>query len=138
MATLPSTPVLVRTWFGDDRAWESLLLEVRTPSDEGFLANVTPVDEPAFEGLSAEALRAKQPNGPVASFLADETTLTSAEHPILAVWVLPRSDGDDRDQRPFRLVPSALWSVENNINLANMDWADFTGSAAEDGVFRGF
>jgi hypothetical protein len=138
MTALPSSPVLVRTWFGDDGAWAALADEVRTPSDDGFLANITPVDDPAFEGLSVEALREKQTAGPIVSFLADETTLTSAEHPVLAVWVLPRQDGDPRDLAPFRVVPAALWSVENNINLANMDWADFTGSAGADGVFRGF
>jgi|tagenome__1003787_1003787.scaffolds.fasta_scaffold20254578_2 hypothetical protein len=138
MTALPSTSVLVRTWFGDDGVWESLLLEIRTPSDDGFLANVTPVNEPALEGLSAEALMAKQTTGPMVSFLADEITLTSDEHPILAVWVLPRHDGDERDHRPFRVVPAELWSVENNINLANMDWPEFAGSVGEDGVFRGF
>ena len=76
--------------------------------------------------------------GAIVSFLADETTLTSDEHPILAVWVLPARDGDDRVHLPFRVVPSELWSVENNINLANMSWSEFTRSMDEDGVFRGF
>lgn len=52
MTALPGTSVLVRTWFGDDGAWESLVLEVRTPSDDGFLADVTLVNDPVFEGLS--------------------------------------------------------------------------------------
>ncbi|WP_410671582.1 DUF6924 domain-containing protein [Amycolatopsis sp. cmx-4-68] len=138
MTSLPSTPVLVRTWFGDNGAWQALAREVATPSEDGFSANVTLVDDPAFAGLSPEALRAAQTAGPIVSFLADEVTLTSAEHPVLAVWVLPHQDGDRRDLRPFRVVPAELWSVENNINLANLDWADFTGSAGGDGVFRGF
>lgn len=97
------------------------------------------VDDPAFDGLSVEALKAHQPNGPIVSFLADETTLTTGEHPILAVWVLPYSADDDRPEpEPFRVVPAELWSVENNINLANMDWTDFTGSVGDDGIFRGF
>ncbi|GAB3148087.1 DUF6924 domain-containing protein [Amycolatopsis sp. NPDC004378] len=131
--TLPSSPVLVRTWFGDDGAWAALAAEVATPSEDGFLAHLTLVDDPAFEGLTPEALRGKQTAGPAVSFLADETTLTGTEHPVLAVQVLPRQDG-----APFRVLPAHLWSVENNINLANMDWADFTGSTGEDGVFRGF
>ncbi|SFW85305.1 DUF6924 domain-containing protein [Amycolatopsis australiensis] len=135
MTTLPSSPVLVRTWFGDDDAWAALAEEARTPSEDGFLAHLSLVDDRAFEGMDADALRAKQTAGPIVSFLADETTLTSAEHPVLAVWVLPRADGGFR---PFRVLPAHLWSVENNINLANMDWADFTTSTGEDGVFRGF
>lgn len=138
MTALPSIPVLVRTWFGDDDAWAALIEEAREPSDEGFLPNLTPVDDRAFEGLTAEALRQKQTDGPIVSFLADETTLTSPEHPVLAVRVLPRRDGDERDFAPFRVVPAGLWSVENNINLANLDWADFTRSTGADGVFRGF
>ena len=61
MTELPSSSVLVRTWFGDDSAWESLVEEVETPSDEGFLAGVRLVDDRSFEGLSAEALKAGQP-----------------------------------------------------------------------------
>jgi hypothetical protein len=133
MTALPNHSVLVRTCFGDDDAWEELLTEVRTPSGEGFLATVTPIDDATFEGLSVEGLMALQTNGPIVSFLADETTLTTAGHPVLAVWVLP----GDRDHQPFRVAPAALWSVENNINLANMGWAEFT-RATEDGVFRGF
>ena len=138
VTALPRASVLVRTWFGDDSAWESLVLEVQTPSDEGFLANVVVVNDLAFEGLGAEALRTRQTGGAIVSFLADETTLVSAELPILAVWVLPRRDDDRRDLGPFRVVPAALWSVENNINLGNMDWADFMRSVDGDGVFRGF
>ncbi|WP_433264685.1 DUF6924 domain-containing protein [Actinosynnema sp. CS-041913] len=138
MAALPGTSVLVRTWFGDDAAWECLVRLVRTPSDDGFLANVTPVDDLAFAGLGAEALKAEQRPGPLVSFLADRRTLVHAEFPVLAVWVLPRGPGDRRDDRPFRVLPSELWSVENNINLANMDWADFAGSVDTGGVFRGF
>ncbi|MFD8494904.1 DUF6924 domain-containing protein [Amycolatopsis sp. NPDC059657] len=138
MTALPSASVLVRTWFGGDGAWESLVRRVQAPSGEGFLATVALVDAPAFEGLTAEALAEKQSAGPVVSFLADETTLSSAEHPILAVRVASHRGGDRRDHQPFRVVPAELWSVENNINLANMDWADFTSSVDNNGVFRGF
>jgi hypothetical protein len=138
VTALPSASVLVRTWFGDDREWESLVLEVRTPTGERFLAGVVVVDDRAFEGLSAEALRVRQAGGAIVSFIADETTFVSAGHPVLAVWVLPRRDDDRRDLRPFRVASAALWSVENNINLGNLDWADFTRSVDGDGVFRGF
>jgi hypothetical protein len=123
---------------GDDGAWESLVLEVHTPSDDGFQANIDVVNDPVFEGLTPEALQMRHTGGAIVSFIADETTLVSPEHPTLAVWVLPRRDDDRRDLSPFRVVPAALWSVENNINLGNMDWADFTRSLGRDGVFRGF
>lgn len=91
MIAFPKASVLVRTWFGDDSAWESLASEVQNPSEDGFLADVTLVNDSAFEGLSDEGLKARQTDGPIVSFIADKTTLTNAEHPILAVWVLPRS-----------------------------------------------
>jgi hypothetical protein len=134
MTDLPDSSALVRTWFGDDTAWDSLVTEVQTPSADGFLAYVTLVNDPAFAGLTADALTTGHPAGAFVSFLADQATLTSAEHPILAVWIY-----DDRpDHEPFRVVPAAMWSVENNINIANMDWPEFTRSVDEDGVFRGF
>ncbi|CAM5491672.1 hypothetical protein TPAU25S_00623 [Tsukamurella paurometabola] len=45
---------------------------------------------------------------------------------------------DEPELVPFRLVPSEVWSVENNIDIANMDWWDFLGALDADGVFRGF
>jgi hypothetical protein len=134
MTSLPRGSVLVRTWFdGADADWESLVSAVRTPSEEGFLASVGIVDDPAFAGLDAEALAAAQPDPAMVSFLADRTTLTDADRPILAVPTL-RVD----ERRPFRVVPAELWGVENNLNLSNMDWAEFASSTAPDGVFRGF
>jgi hypothetical protein len=56
-------------------------------------------------------------------FIADSTTLTSPEHPALVVDLLT-------GRPPFGCVPTQLWSVENNLNIANMDWEDFAGSAA--------
>jgi hypothetical protein len=63
-------------------------------------------------------------------FVADSTTLTSPEHPVLVVDLLNGGP-------PFRCVPAQLWSVENNLNIANME-EEFAGTAAADGIFRGF
>ncbi|MFI2230538.1 DUF6630 family protein [Nocardia testacea] len=137
MAELPSKSVLVRTWFGDDRAWGSLVREVLTPSKEGFLASTTVVNDPEFEGLSPEALKAKHPGGAIVSFLADETTLTDPGRPILAVWVLPPQDYHRGNYQPFRVVPDQLASVDTNINDANLDWRDFADHVDADGIYRG-
>ena len=135
-ASLPARPVLVRTWFGGpDEDWADLVTAIGTPSEDGFLAGVAPVDDPAHAGLDAAGLVAAQPNGAITSFLADERTLTDPERPILAVRVLT---GRDPWPRPFRVVPAELWSVENNINESNMDWEEFADAVGPDGVFRGF
>jgi hypothetical protein len=77
--------------------------EVQTPSEDGFLANLITVNDPEFAARSTDVLRAKQPGGPFVSFLADHTIVSSAEHPILAVWTFPRGDDDQSDHRPFRV-----------------------------------
>lgn len=41
------------------------------------------------------------------------------------------------DTEPFRCIARELWGVDNNLNLANLDWEDFD-QATIDGVFWGF
>lgn len=67
--------------------------------------------------------------------IADATTLGSADHPILIVEL---KDFRGEWLEPFRCIPAELWSVENNLNLSNMDWEDFAGFTDERRVFRGF
>ena len=142
MNTLPLGSLLVRTWFRDDDAWQRLKAAVETPSDEGFLAYVSFVDDRRYEGMDAETLKAMTPQGTygaIVSFIVDEVTLTSEGRPILVVRVLPPQPGEESQEHwPFRVVASELWSVENNLNLANMFWSEFAHSADPDGVFRGF
>jgi len=40
--------------------------------------------------------------------------------------------------RAFRVIPSEIEGVENNLSLANMDFEEFANAADPDGVFRGF
>jgi hypothetical protein len=64
--------------------------------------------------------------------LVDTKALADHEHPVLVV------DLQEDPGRSFRVVPSEAWGVENNLRLANMDFAEFADSVDEDGVFRGF
>src|SRR5205823_1651099 len=64
-------------------------------------------------------------------FIADSTTLTRPDHPVLVVDLL------DDDRRPFRCIPPELRGIDNNLNIANMDWAEFADAVDENGVFRG-
>lgn len=77
------------------------------------------------------AVRAND-NGASVLFIADATTLTFPDHPVLVVD-LQRNGG----RVPFRCIPAELWAVENNLNIANMGWEEFADAVAEDGTFRG-
>jgi hypothetical protein len=136
--------LLVRTNFSNDEDWTSLRAAVEEPTEEGFLAGVELVDDPAYSGLSAEALRNLLPKphrGPYFFFVADRSAMEASDHPILVVPVpYPEPEFASLNETPrpeFRVVASKLWSVENNLSIANMDWRDFAG-AAQEGVFRGF
>jgi hypothetical protein len=125
---------LVRTDFTDDDAWAQVSSEAQLESAEGFRAYIEPVSDPAFDGLSwrtvKTALPADDDRGAVL-FITDSVTLGSPEHPILVVDLM-------EDRPPFRCIPPELWGIENNLNIANMDWEDFADAVDDDGIFRGF
>jgi hypothetical protein len=138
MPTLPRTDssLLVRTDFASDDAWQHLSDEAQRENEDGFRAYIETVSDPAFDAARWEAIRAAVPvtdNGASVLFIADDVTLGSPEHPILVVSIGGRSG-----EPPFRTLPSELWAIENNLNIANMDWQEFAGAVDEDGVFRGF
>lgn len=139
MPKLPriSSSLLVRTDFADDKAWQQLCADAQAPSEgDGFQAAIEPVSDLEFDAAPWEAVKAAVPandEGAAVLFVADHTTLTSPDHAILVVDLL-----DVENRSPFRCIPSELWSVENNLNIANMDWDEFSNAADEDGVFRGF
>jgi hypothetical protein len=64
--------------------------------------------------------------------VADKTAITSPEQPLLTIYQGEEGSGQ------LRVIARELWSIENNISLANMDWEEFTNAADDDGVFHGF
>lgn len=140
MALLPDLGVslLVRTDFRSDAAWAQVCEEAARPSEDGFEANFSPVSDPDFDGADWPVVKAAVPSndhGAMVVFIADSTTLSDPDHPILVVDLM---DWEGEHLEPFRCIPAELWAVENNLNLANMDWADFARAADEQRVFRGF
>lgn len=138
--TLPvsNAALLVRTDFADDASWELFCEEIAVPSEEGFTAALSPVSAKSFSGSSWKEIKAAVPtnnHGSRIVCIADTTTLRSADHPVLVVDLM-----DFRGERlePFRCIPAELWGVENNLNIANMDWNDFADATDELRVFRGF
>lgn len=141
MPSLPNSSgsLLVRTDFSDDSAWHAVSAAAVAVNSDGFQAYVTAVDDRGNEAVTWQSLRDAVPDndhGASVLFIVDESTIASPDRAILAVDVIQhRLHGTEHE--PFRCIPSELWSVANNLNIANMDWADFAGHTGDDGVFRG-
>jgi len=127
--------LLVRTDLSDPEAWDEIMRLISEPEGEyGFQARVSFLSDPAYEGLTPAELLEVGRRGPYRSFLffVDGETFASPDHHV-GVLDLQTEPG-----RVFRVVPSEMWSVENNLSLANMDFAEFADAVDTDGVFRGF
>ncbi|MFE3853058.1 DUF6924 domain-containing protein [Streptomyces griseorubiginosus] len=136
MHQLPRTleALVVRTDFSVGGAWDALRAALHSPSNDGFLANVALVDDRRFEGLTpgpALDLIPAEYQHPLL-VLADRATVASTELPLLVV------DLRSERRRCVRVVAAELWSIENNLSEANMDFEEFAAAVDDDGVFRGF
>ena len=128
----PNAPVL-RTDFSDQPAWEAICDEITQPSD-GFVANVDFIDNLLFEGVAGKDLLRRIPatiRHPVI-VVADTESMTNPEHTVLVVDLVTEPG------REFRSEPSQIQSIENNLSIANMDFAEFANECDPQGVFRGF
>lgn len=136
MLNLPSSEssLLVRTDFTDDAAWQRVRSAALAESADGFRAYVTVIDERAYDGAAWDDVRqAAMAGGQHAAvlFIADHSAL-GKDHPIQVL------DLSRESRAPFRCIARELWSVDNNLNIANMDWEEFADNTDGDGIFRGF
>jgi Domain of unknown function (DUF6924) len=139
MEMLPETPdsPVIRTDFDSEDAWRAICKGIRSPVPDGFggefFAYVAFVENPAFRDLTTAELLERVPNEYRHSFLmvVDRLTMSSPEYPILIV------DLFGEPGRSFRAIPAEIQAIENNLSIANMDFAEFADYTDEDGVFRG-
>ncbi len=137
MKQLPMTenPLVLRTDFSNQVVWERIRAAIREPtSDFGFRANVEFIDDVAYRDMTEDQLLRLVPQNYEHSFiiLVDRTAISQPEFPLLIV------DLYEEPGRGFRAIPSQIPGIENNLSIANMDFADFADAVGEDGVFRGF
>ena len=125
--------LVLRTDFSDDNAWLSICAAIQEPVEE-FQAYVDCVSDPSFDSMNAETLLTLIPKNSKHKFIfvVDRITFSHPDRPILVMDILTEPG------RTFRVIPSEMWGVENNLSLANMDFAEFADSADPDGIFRGF
>ena len=135
MKNIPETDdsLVLRTDFTDDVAWEAICAAIQKPVGE-FRAYVEFLSDPEYHGITLEQLLSLIPQGSDHTFIfiVDQITLSQPDNPILVVDLI-REPG-----RTFRVIPSEMWGVENNLSIANMDFEEFVDAVDEDGVFRGF
>jgi hypothetical protein len=137
---LPKLPeddysLVIRTDFSDDRAWEQVCQLIQEPqTEDGFQASVECISEKSCSDVTPEKVASILPTTSPRAFvfLVDNSAINHPEHPVLVV------DLAQNQGRSFRVIPSEAWAVENNLRLANMDFAEFAESVGRDGVFRGF
>ncbi|HEY1447753.1 MAG TPA: hypothetical protein VGF33_04410 [Caulobacteraceae bacterium] len=131
MQGLPSTSdtPFVRTDFSNELVWREIVEAVGRESPEGFRAYISIIDDAGFSGAKASDLAADAKAHRLL-LVADATTMSHDERPILCI--------DLTSHDSIRVIPSRLWSIENNLSIANLDFEDFTESAGGDGIFRGF
>lgn len=135
MASLPvsTNSLLVRTYFGSRDAWHGAQAAATAENAEGFRAYVQVVNDPVWDDAGAGDLRAAALVGEHASVLfAVDRVASEGDFPVLVVDLGPEG------HPPFRCIARELWSVDNNLNMANMDWEEFARATDANGVHRGF
>ena len=92
------------------------------------------MSDPQYDGLTVQQLLGLDPKASdhFFIFLIDQTTISHPEHPVLVV------DLNDEPGRTFRVIPSEMWGVQNNLSISNMDFYEFANNVEVDGIFRGF
>jgi hypothetical protein len=114
-------------------AWADTWRAIESPSS-AFKAYVEFVIDREFENATEDQLldASDRSNYRSYMFVVDAVTMTHPERPVLVI------DLFEERGRTFRVIPSEMWGVENNLSIANMDFAEFAESADGDGIFRGF
>jgi hypothetical protein len=142
-----ATPV-VRTDFTDDAAWKRVLAAIGQPDEYGNAPWIEPVDDPAYTSVTGKEL-ARQLSGSDATgyaILVDARSMRQAadgREPTVGYVDLSSFAKDDAEAfrtfpgRTFRCSATQVASIEVNLSLANMDFADFADAVEKDGVFRG-
>lgn len=130
--------VLVRTDYGDDLRWRDALAaataEHPQPGSEPFVAQLVPFEHPDLHRLTVAQLAELPVSGYLAYvFVADAQTMI--DQTFVVVDLAP--DSPQRGQS-LRCTAEAVQEIENNLSVANMDFAEFAAATDPDGVFRDF
>lgn len=127
--------LVLRTDFSDEAEWIAVCSAVQAPRGPlQFRANLDLVSDREYEEATFAQLvsSATEIADRTFIFVVDHTTVTHVEHPVAVL------DVSNEPGRSFRVVPSEMWSVENNLSIGNMDFDEFADNVDSGGIFRGF
>ena len=136
VTVLPTTEdaLVLRTDFTDDEAWSDVCDAIQVPEPEhGFRAYVQCVSDPAYDGLTVAALTGLATHGPYHGYVFVVDSARSGSAIACACGRSERRAGSHLPGHPGRDL-----GRENNLSIANMDFAEFADATGPDGVFRGF
>lgn len=124
---------LLRTDFSNEKEWKNIIKLINQRYN-GFKANIEIVEDKKFENFEIKDFLALVPidyNNRFI-FLVDNQSLNNNDLTIVCL------DLTSKPAKYFRVIPGELWSVENNLSIANMDFEEFYDNTDSKGVFRGF
>ncbi|MFI1398135.1 DUF6924 domain-containing protein [Streptomyces sp. NPDC020681] len=130
---------LIRTCFTSEQVWDDLCVRVEEDASDGLLGGLRLVNDPAYEGLSAEQLLNLVPDdsGCVYLAVADARTAAPVDRPhdrtLLIVNVDP---GYEEHGGTFRAMVSDFASVDANLWLANVEFSEYMEATDQDGVYQ--
>lgn len=124
---------LIRTDFSNETLWHSVVKQCKVQTIEGYHAYFLPVSDTTYSNKTPEEIAQLLPENYSYYFvlIADEQTFNNPEHSVLCL------DLYENSMESFRVIPSKLHVVENNLSIANMDFYDFQQNCDENGIFRG-
>ncbi|MEU7019631.1 hypothetical protein ABZ990_03090 [Streptomyces sp. NPDC046203] len=142
--------LIVRTDYSDDRAWETVLAELRKLPEEwgdDYESYLHIVDDPAWAGVTPDWMLAMASSAGEQDhevYLADRVTMTSTPLTLLALSLLSEDHAEDHEHFEewaglFRVTPPAVHEMNANLNIANLSFREFAETAREDpeGICRG-
>jgi hypothetical protein len=122
------TSLVLRVDFSDDAVWAQI--------QEVIDDEATWVDDPRWAGTTVQALvdaEAAAADGDklIYVFVADSTTMTDPERPLLVV------DLADEPGRTVRVPPPWFEDISANLALGNLDFEEFAEVTDASGTYRG-
>ena len=127
-------PLVIRTNFEKEVDWNKIKSELSATYELGFNAFVEFLDNPKYVDYSIEQIIIETQNNYNHDFIfvVDKLTFSNNEHTVLCIDLAVDKG------KSFRVAPSAVWIVENNLTISNMDFEEFYLNCDKAGIFRGF